>query len=480
MTRRCNLTTAIPFINAPPHLGFALELVQADAIARHRRARGWEVRFQTGTDDHSLKNVHAAEAAGLPVRELVDANASAYAALADPLRLSFDDFIATSADRRHRAGVERLWRACAAAGDLYRKPYHGRYCIGCEQFYADADLTAEGRCPEHGLVPEPVEEDNWFFRLSTYQEPLRDLIASGRLRIQPESRRNEALAFVAGGLEDFSVSRSAGRARGWGIPVPDDPAQVIYVWFDALANYVTAPGYGADDSTGYRRWWVEADERVHLIGKGILRFHAVYWPAILLSAGEPLPTEILVHDYVTTDGRKIGKSLGNAVDPVELVERYGADAVRWWLLRDVSRTGETDFSPDRLVERANADLAKGFGNLAARVAPLVRRSRGGAAPDPGVHGRRLLAEAAGLPAAIDDAIDRYDLRRACGELLGVVAAANRYLAEVEPWRLSGSELDEAVAALVEACRTIACELAPFVPDLATRLLEVPRPVEPVS
>jgi methionyl-tRNA synthetase len=474
MTRRCNLTTAIPFVNGKPHLGFALELVQADALARHRRARGWDLRLQTGTDDNSLKSLHAAEAAGVAVRELVDTNAAAFAALSDPLRLSFDDFIRTSVDSRHRPGVERLWAACLAAGDLYRKPYRGRYCAGCEQFFAEADLTDDGRCPEHGVVPDSVEEENWFFRLSRYQDRLHDLIASDRLRIRPESRRNEALAFVAAGLEDFSVSRSATRARGWGIPVPGDSGQVIYVWFDALANYVTALGYGGHDPSAYRRWWLESDERVHLIGKGILRFHAVYWPAILLSAGAPPPTEILVHDYLTVDGRKIGKSLGNAVDPVELVERYGPDAVRWWLLRDPSPVGETDFTTARLVERANADLANGFGNLTSRVATLAHRRLDGAVPTTaalplGEHERRLLDTSRRLPATVDTALDRYDLRRACGALLEVVAAANRYLDTVQPWRLAGPALEGAVAALVDTGRTLAVELAPFVPDLAERL-----------
>jgi len=281
------ITTTIPYVNARPHVGFLLELVQADVLARHHRRRGAAVRLQTGTDDNSLKNVIAAEAAGTSTTELVDRNAAAFAALHEPYDLDFDDVLHTSRDPRHRAGVERLWHACAH--DLYRGRYEGRYCVGCEQFYAEAELPG-GRCPEHDTPPERVAEQNWFFRLSRYAAPLREAIETGRLRIQPAQRRNEVLAFLAGGLDDISVSRATERARGWGIPVPGDPGQVIYVWWDALGNYVTAPG---------EQTWRAAERRIHLLGKGVLRFHAVYWPAMLLSAGLSLPTDLVVHDYLT-------------------------------------------------------------------------------------------------------------------------------------------------------------------------------------
>jgi methionyl-tRNA synthetase len=234
-SQRVYLSTTIPYVNARAHLGHALELVQADVLARHHRLAGDQVRSQTGTDDNSLKNVLAAEAEGIAVAALVDRNATAFAALREPLSLAFDDFIRTGSDPRHRPGVERLWRACAASGDLYRKQYEGLYCVGCEQFYRPAELPG-GLCPEHGTRPERVAEENWFFRLSRYAGQLHDLISSGRLRIEPAARRNEVLSFIAAGLEDFSASRSTARARGWGIPVPGDPDQVIYVWWDALGN----------------------------------------------------------------------------------------------------------------------------------------------------------------------------------------------------------------------------------------------------
>ena len=372
------ITTTIPYVNARPHMGHALEVVQADVLARFRRQHADRVRFQAGTDDNSLKNVLAAQAAGQSVREFVDRNAEAFLELGPALSLTVDDFIRTSRDLRHRPGVERFWQACAAAGDLYRKRYEGLYCTGCEQFYSPAELRA-GRCAEHDTEPQRVAEENWFFRLSRYGGALRAAITSGELRIEPAGRRNEVLAFIDGGLEDFSVSRPAERAGGWGIPVPGDPSQVIYVWFDALCNYVTALGYGTGDAA-YQQWWTSEGRRVHLLGKGVLRFHAVYWPAMLLSSGQPLPTDIVVHDYLTAGGRKISKSSGSAADPVALAAEYGPDAVRWWLLREVPRVGDADFTVERMIARADDELANGLGNLVNRVVAMIHRYRGGRVP----------------------------------------------------------------------------------------------------
>ncbi|WP_030558943.1 methionine--tRNA ligase [Streptomyces aureocirculatus] len=478
--RTTYVTTTIPYVNARPHLGFALEIVQADVLARHRRHRGDRVRFLSGTDDNSLKNVLAAEAAGVPVQELVDRNAEAFAALRGPLALSFDDFIRTSRDPRHRVGVERLWRRCAESGDLYRKHYEGLYCVGCEQFYTPAELV-EGRCAEHGTRPRPVAEENWFFRLSRYGDHLHELISSGRLRIEPAVRRNEVLALIEGGLHDFSVSRSHTRARGWGIPVPDDPEQVVYVWWDALGNYVTSLGYGTGDPA-YEQWWSGATRRTHLVGKGVVRFHAVYWPAMLLSAGLPLPTDVLVHDYLTVDGRKISKSAGATVDPTELVAEFGTDAVRWWLLRDVPRVGDADFTRERLVARADADFAGGLGNLVNRVVTMAHRFRDGRVPVPGapaVGTERLVAACREVPAQVDDALAGFDFRRAVDAVWRVVAEADRCVEGTRPWELAkaeragdvaaGDRLDGVLAALVGACRTVADQLGPFVPESASRV-----------
>ncbi|WP_007023746.1 methionine--tRNA ligase [Saccharomonospora iraqiensis] len=478
MSRRY-LTTAIPYVNSAPHLGFAMELVQTDVMARHWRHRGHEVRFLSGTDDNSLKNALAAESEGVPTGELVERNAAAFRALREPLRLSFDDFIRTSVDPRHRTGVDRLWRAADAAGDLYRKDFEGRYCVGCEQFYADTELS-DGVCPEHLTAPELVREENWFFRLSRYESRLRELIASGELRIEPESRRNEVLGFLDQGLQDFSVSRSTGRARGWGIEVPGDPDQVIYVWWDALGNYITALDYGTDGEN-YRRWWVDAERRTHVIGKGILRFHAVYWPAMLLSAGQPLPTTILVHDYLTVQGRKLGKSLGNAIDPVSLVGDYGADALRWWLLREVPRVGDADFTTGRLVRRYHEDLANGLGNLVNRAVSMVHRYRAGTTPEPpGPVPELPLTDAIRhAPPEVDAAMERFDLRAATAAVWRIAEEANRYVVATEPWQLAkaekagdtaaGARLDTVLALLVSACRAVADELSPFLPDAAERV-----------
>ncbi|WP_329569720.1 methionine--tRNA ligase [Kitasatospora sp. NBC_01266] len=470
---RTYLTTTIPYVNARPHLGFALELVQADVLARHRRLRGEQVRLLGGTDDNSLKNVLAAEAAGLEVAEFVDRNAAAFEALHEPLAISLDDFIRTSRDPRHAAGVAALWRRCAAAGDLYRKHYEGLYCVGCEQFYTPGELV-DGRCAEHGTEPQTVAEENWFFRLSRYTEPLRAAIAEGRLRIEPAARRNEVLALLDGGLHDFSISRSHTRARGWGIPVPGDPEQVVYVWWDALGNYLTGLGYGSEDRA-FQDWWLGSERRVHLVGKGVLRFHAVYWPAMLLSAGLPLPTDVLVHDYLTVDGRKISKSAGNVVDPTELVDRYGTDAVRWWLLREVAKVGDTDFTVERLVARADADLAGGLGNLVNRVVTMVHRYRDGRGPElepaPEPVGDALLEVCRAAPGEVTAALDAYDFRRATAAAWRVLEAANRTIDQRRPWELARSPesadlLDATLATLLHACRTLAALLTPFVPQAA--------------
>jgi methionyl-tRNA synthetase len=540
--QRIYLSTTIPYVNARAHVGHALELVQADVLARHHRRIGDEVRLQSGTDDNSLKNVLAAEAEGISTRELVNRNASAFAGLREHLSLSFDDFIRTSSDPRHRPGVERLWQACQASGDLYRKTYEGLYCIGCEQFYTDDEL-ADGNCPEHGTPAQQVAEENWFFRLSRYADQLHDLISSGQLRIEPASRRNEVLGFIAGGLEDFSASRSVARARDWGIRVPGDPSQVIYVWWDALGNYVTALNFGAgrngthgaesDRGADYERWWAGADRRVHVVGKGVLRFHAVYWPAILLSAGQPLPTEIFVHDYLTADGRKISKSAAgpglvstgqDSTDPVALATTYGADALRWWLLRDVPRAGDADFTVDKLIARANADLANGLGNLINRVVSLAHSYRNGVvrpcsrplgtsrwlanaadgrpagspADDWPADAIALRATIERTPVSVRAALARFDFRAGASAVWEIVEQANRYVEAAEPWHLAraeragdaaaGQRLDQVLGALVAACQVVAAEIWPFLPDLAARVavacsdlggkLPKPQPVFP--
>ena len=478
------VTTSIPYVNGQPHVGHALEYVQADTFARYRQQIGHPTRLQTGSDDNSLKNVLAAERAGAPVAAFVERNVALFRGLADALDIGYDGFIRTGDNPSHRASVAALWRACDAAGAIYRRSYRGLYCVGCEAFYTPDELTETGLCPEHLAPPEAVEEDNYFFRLSRYGPALRDAIEGGRPRIVPESRRNETLAFIDRGREDFSISRAAERARGWAIPVPGDPAQVVYVWFDALCNYITALGYGGADDTLYRQFWTDAGERLHTIGKGILRFHTVYWPAMLLAAGLPLPTTVFVHGYLTVEGQKIGKSLGNAVDPRALIDRYGGDALRWYLLREIHPTADGDFSAAHLVARYNTDLGNGLGNLLNRANSMLHRYRAGVVPAPPPHAPipELAALCEGLPARVAATVGSYDPRAALDAVWEPVARCNQLVDEAAPWTLHKAEqagddaadtargqLDAVLYALLESVRIVAVHLEPFLPAAAARL-----------
>ncbi|WP_053236250.1 methionine--tRNA ligase [Sandaracinus amylolyticus] len=473
MTIPFYVSTAIPYVNAEPHLGFAYEAVLADVIARHARARGHDVRFVTGSDEHSLKNVLAAERAGVSVAELVRANAARFAALRETLDLSTDVFVRTS-EPRHRAAVERSWRALAERGELYRAPYRGLYCAGCERFVDEG----EERCDEHPQSAlERVEEENWFLRLSAHGETIARAIDEGRLRIEPEAHRREVLALLRAGLRDVSVSRSARRARGWAIPVPGDAgsakdAQVIWVWLDALTSYASAIGYG-DDDEAFGASWREARERVHVLGKGILRFHAALWPALLSAAREPWPTRLYVHGYVTVEGRKIAKSGAAAISPFELVARHGTDAVRWFLLRHLPVDRDGDFSLERFVAVHDAELANQLGNLLARTVSLIERAGGRV---PSAHEeteleRALRVEVDGLAARVDDALDRFAPHEAASAIARVVLAANAYADRRAPWSLARDPdarpaLETTLFHLADALRVIALALAPLLPSTA--------------
>jgi methionyl-tRNA synthetase len=460
------VTTAIPYVNARPHLGFAYELVLADILARHRRRRGRTVRFTTGTDDNSLKNVVAARREGLPTQALVDRNAESFRALGPLLAVAPDDFIQTSRDPRHRRAVEHLWRACAASGDLYRRAWEGRYCAGCEAF-VDDDVAI---CDEHGTAPEPVREDNWFFRLSRWRDPVRDAIASGRLTIASEAARAETLAFLDGPVRDISVSRAATRSSGWGIPVPGDSDQVIYVWYDALANYLASLGLGSGDPL-IDAYWHRGGERVHVIGKGITRFHAVYWPAFLLSAGLPLPDRIAVHGYLTVDGEKISKSRRNVeVGPV--VEQCGVDALRWFYARRCRTRSDADVSVAAILAAHDTDLADRLGNLVQRCVALAHTVSGGRVPAPDGAPGELRALADALPGRVDTALDAFVPDEAAAAIIELVDAANRSLERTAPWRVRKTDPAAAAAALyapLEAARIAIGELVPFVPALAASL-----------
>jgi methionyl-tRNA synthetase len=478
------ITTAIPYVNAQPHIGHALELILADVLARYHRQQGDEVRFQTGADENSLKNVQAAQQEGVPTAQLVARNAARFAALRPVLDLSFDDFIRTSAEPRHAEGVGRFWQACAERGDLYKRHYAGLYCVGCEQFYAPDELV-DGRCPTHHTIPDQVEEENYFFRLSRYGDELYRLIESDQFRIVPASYKGEILSFIRRGLVDFSVSRSQERAHGWGIPVPGDEGQVVYVWFDALINYITALDYAQDGAT-YARFWASSHERTHIVGKDIIRFHAIYWPAMLLSAGLPLPTQLFVHGFLTVEGQKISKSLGNVIDPVDLAQRVGVDGLRYYLLRKTPTTSDTDIGRTDLVRTYNADLADQLGNLLSRVVKMISQFADGVVPAPGPLlpvDQQLGTLAAEVAQGIDEALADFAIPKALALLWTLIGAANKYVVTVEPWRLAQrvqtdptdaearQRLATTLAVLAETLHAIAHLLAPFLPNTAAGIAQ---------
>lgn len=424
MTDARFISTSIPYVNAAPHVGFALEAVQADIIARYWKLSGKDVFFLSGTDENSLKNVLAAEKAGEDVSAFVSRHADLFEKLLAELSISNDDFIRTASDPRHARGAQKLWSSFKPE-DITKKTYAGLYCVGCEEFKTEKELV-DGRCPEHpNEMPQVVEEENYFFKLGNYQTRLEELIESDALRIVPQSRKNEVLSFIRSGLQDLSISRSAERARGWGVPVPGDEGQIMYVWVDALSNYINALGY-ADETEEFRKYWAESEDSVHAIGKGITRFHAVYWPAFLLSAGVPLPKTLFVHGYVTSSGQKMSKSLGNVIDPKEYIDRYGADAFRYFIARELSVFEDSDFTQERFEEAYTANLVNGLGNVVARVMKLAETHlpESVVRPEPGQ-----------FPKEYTDALDRFDINAAADIVWKKIQELDERLTRDEPFKV---------------------------------------------
>lgn len=464
MKKKFYITTAIDYVNARPHIGHALEKVQADVLARYHRLKGDDVFFLTGTDENAQKNVLAAEKAGVPVLEFVSENADFFKDLVKSLDISNDAFIQTAIDKqKHWPGVAKLWNDCQKTGDIYKKDYQGFYCVGCEAFLTEKDLTKDGLCPEHLKAPEKIVEENYFFRLSKYQGQLEKLIASDKLKIVPENRKNEVLSFIRSGLEDFSVSRPAERMKGWGVPVPGDETQIIYVWLDALSNYITALGYGGENNSLFKKYW-PAD--VHAIGKGIVRFHAVFWPAMLLSAGIKLPKAIFVHEYITVDGQKMSKSLGNVIDPLGLVEKYGSDPVRYFFLREISPFHDGDFSRERFEQRFNAGLANGLGNLTSRILTLAEKSFGGeeikCKPDSEF---KFLFQR--IEKDLDAKMEEFKLNEALSVIWELIASCDQYVDKERPWEKEDNE--QILKNLLAALFQIALLLRPFLPETAEKV-----------
>lgn len=449
------ITCAIPYVNARPHIGHALEFIQADVIARYHRLLGEEVTLLSGADENALKNVQASQEAGVEVQTFVDQNARLFQKLAEKLTVQFDIFQKGSDRKHHYPSSQKLWELCSTHGDIYKQPYKGLYCVGCEAFYVPDELDENGECVEHpGKKLIPIEEENYFFRLSKYEKQLIELIESGRFIIVPSTRKNEVLAFIKRGLTDMSISRTNERAKNWGVPVPGDPTQRIYVWFDALNIYQSGVGFGWDDER-YHKWW-PAD--VHVIGKGILRFHAVYWPAFLLSAGLPLPKSLFVHDYITVEGEKMSKTTGNVLDPLPLIEKYGACALRYYLLAKLSPFSDGDFSENKFKEAYNADLANGLGNLVARVARLCELTQ---VTIP-------ISEVYALDDHIAASSKRYQFNEALGFIWDKIRDLDKQIDSQRLWENSNQKVSSLIK-IVQSLRHIGFDLKPFCPNVSDEI-----------
>jgi len=453
------ITTAIPYVNAPPHVGHALEFVQADSIARIHRLLGEDVTLLSGGDENALKNVQAAENAGVPIQQFIDTNTQLFKDLAQNLSVQFDVFQKGSDTIHHYPASQKLWTLCEKQGDIYKKSYEGLYCLGCETFYTKDELNEHGECFEHpGKKLDIVKEENYFFKLSRYQQQLIDLITNDTVKIIPDFRKNEVLSFLKQPLQDISISRTNQRAKDWGVPVPGDPTQRIYVWFDALNIYQSGIGFGSDDAL-YQKWW-PAD--VHVIGKGIIRFHAIYWIAFLLSAGLKLPKNILVHGYFTVEGQKMSKTIGNVIDPNIIIKKYGADALRYYMIREIPTFADGDFSEKRFIDLYNADLANGLGNLVARVGKLASHTQ---------FQKNTLTFRDVYTNDFKKTCEAFTLNEALSYIWTLIKQTDKYINDTKPWTLEGKELDVVLVKAVDEIRIIATLLQPFLPHTAKEILD---------
>ena len=470
---RYYLTTPIYYVNDSPHIGHAYTTLACDVLARFMRLDGREVLFLTGTDEHGQKVEKSAAAAGMDPQAFTDKVSQNFRDLAKAMNFSNDDFIRTT-EPRHVRSCQALWRRLKANGQIYLGKYAGWYAVRDEAYYAEDELTTgpdgRKRAPS-GAEAEWVEEPSYFFRLSEWQEKLLAFYAAHPDFVAPESRRNEVLSFVNGGLKDLSISRTSFK---WGVPVPDEPAHIMYVWLDALTNYITAAGFPDVDGEMYRRFW-PAD--LHMVGKDILRFHAVYWPAFLMAADLPPPRRVYAHGWWTNEGQKISKSLGNVIDPLKLIERYGLDPVRYFLLREIPFGNDGDFSHRAMVGRLNGDLANDLGNLAQRVLSMIARNCEGKLPEPGAFmaaDEAMISAARGLHGRLSADFGRQAFHLGLEALWQVVGAANRYVDEQAPWALRKTDLKRMGTVLyvvAEVLRRLAILTQPFMPGSCGRLLD---------
>lgn len=460
------VTTPIYYVNDVPHIGHAYTTIAADVLARFHRQLGEDVFFLTGTDEHGNPAARAARERGLTPAEHVDAMVESFRALAARVNASNDFFIRTT-DEEHCRAVQTFIQELYDRGDIYKKAYSGLYCSACEAYYAGKELV-DGKCPDHGTVPELVEEENYFFRLSKYQQALLDHFDSQPGFILPATRFNEARSFISQGLEDISISRAA---LEWGIPVPWDESQVIYVWVDALLNYISALGYaGGEDLTG--RFW-PAD--YHLMAKDILKFHAIIWPALLMAAGYPLPKHLFVHGYLLMGGQKMSKTRGNVLDPFAVMDRYGVDAFRFYCFREVAFGQDGVVSLEGFETRYNSELANDLGNLVSRTAAMIDKYCGGALPAPSAVNEELAAFAAGLLEQAPATMDRVDLTGRLEQVWQLVRRLNRHVEESAPWKLAREEsargqLESVLYELAEGLRVVSIHLHPFMPETTAEIM----------
>jgi methionyl-tRNA synthetase len=473
MSEKFYITTPIYYVNARPHIGHAYTTIACDTIARRQRLMGFDTYFLTGTDEHGQKIERAAQAAGKTPQQLTDEVSAEFRALWDRMGLTYDQFIRTTSDQ-HKQGVQALWRRIRDNGYIYKGSYSGQYCVFDELY---VDVVGPGApCPECGRPTETVREENYFFKLSAFQDKLLELYTGQPDFIRPETRRNEVISFVRSGLRDLSVSRST---FSWGIPVPDDPKHVIYVWWDALANYITALGYGSADTEKYDKYW-PAD--VQMIGKEIVRFHCVYWPAFLLAAGLPVPRKIMAHGWLLFEESKMSKSRGNIVRTETILDVLGSDALRYFLLREIVFGHDGSFSFDALVQRYNADLANGLGNLASRTLTMITRYFRGEVPYPSRAGSRAteenaIAETARRTIAEFNALfEQCQFSRALEVAWGLVSAVDKYIVESQPWALGEKQDDESRSRLgtilytsAEALRIVTALVHPVIPDATAKI-----------
>lgn len=462
------ITTAIPYANDNPHMGHAIEFLYTDVMARYKRLLGNEVRFLSGTDEHGQKMMKAAKTAGKTVEEFASEKSAVFQTLLDEWNISNDDFIRTT-EERHIKGAQKIWSEVAKSGDIYKKSYTGLYCYGCEAFKTDKDLV-DGKCPLHNREPETVSEENYFFKLSKYQEPLEFLFNERKDFVTPESRFNEMLNILKSGLEDVSISRSKDKLP-WGIPVPGDDSQVMYVWFDALSNYITALGYGSDEKLLQKFW-----PAVHVIGKDINRFHSLLWPAMLMAAGVEVPRQIAAHGFVyAADGQKMSKTLGNVVDPLKLSSAYPLEAVRYYLMREIPFDNDGNYSEKQLQERYNGDLANGIGNLTNRILTMVEKYCGGKIPEVNTVDQQLidyLAEEVWPIFKKNMNAWRFDL--ALDAIWKFLSRCDALISDRQPWALAkagkNQEVNDLLYHLAEALRHIAIMIWPVMPETSEKII----------